>query len=176
MHLFLRARIDEGQLLGVQALSVDQCLVMRFKFGVRASVDRVAQERMSDRCHVYADLMGAPGLQLAAKQRKALSVGFTAREYRPMCDSITRLEITVADDRHALAVDGVSADRRVHRAAVLFEIANGDRVVGAADVVSLQLRREREVRFIVFGDDQESRGILVNAVNDSGANDSAHAR
>ena len=61
----------------------------------------------------------------------------------------------------------MSAERRVNRSAILLEVADGNGVVGAADVVSLELCGEGQVCIVVFCDDQKSGRILVDAMNDT---------
>ena len=108
-HFLARARMDKGKTLGVQTLPVKEMCVPLFKGACPAAVDRIAEQRVSERRHVYADLMGSSGLKPQgeiADLPKALSD-------RIMRDGRAR-GMSVADDRHAFAVGRMPPDRKIH--------------------------------------------------------------
>src|SRR5262249_5322442 len=79
-----------------------------------AAIDRVAEERMADGREVYADLMGAPGLEPAGEEARywrTVAAGI-AFEHLPMRDR----GAAAGAHRHLLAQPRVTADRLVHGA------------------------------------------------------------
>ena len=116
---------------------------------------------MADVRHVYADLVRAAGLELAADVRVAV----VARDDRPVRDGAAGV---FGCHGHALAVRRVAADGRVDRAGILAQIAADDGLIRAGHGVVSQLGREREVRKVVFRCDEQTGRVLVDAVHDAG--------
>src|SRR5262249_47913841 len=80
-----------------------------------AAIDGVAEERMPDRGEVDADLMGAPGVELAgdqARHRRAIAAA-VAFEHLPMGDR----RAPARAHGHLVAHAGMAADRLVDGAA-----------------------------------------------------------
>ena len=76
---------------------------------------------------------------------------------------------------HALAIRRVAADGRVDRAGILAQVAADDGLIRAGHGVVGQLRREGEVRKVVFRRDEQAGRVLVDAVHDAGPPLSADA-
>ena len=150
------ARMDEFQLARVQALAAKPLV------GRGRAVKRIAEQRMPDVRHVDANLMRAPGLEPAADVR----VAAVARNDLPVRDRAARALLC---DGHFLAVGRMPTDGRVNRARILAHAAANDGLVYARQAAVGKLSRQRQMRKIVFRDYQQSRRVLVDAVDDAGA-------
>ena len=91
MHRLGGAGVDEFKLTGVQALA-DKPL-----FGARCAVGEVAEQRVTDVCHVNSDLMRSAGLKAASYMRVAVVAG----DHLPVRHGASGVFIR---HRHALAV------------------------------------------------------------------------
>ena len=75
MHLFPASRMDQRKLGRMQALPMNEGGVIFAKFMIGSTVYGIAQQRMTETCHMHADLMRAPRFEPAlhmAHARKAL--------------------------------------------------------------------------------------------------------
>ena len=85
------------------------------------------------------------------------------------CSSVevrARLARVVGVDRHAGAHAAVAADRRVDRAAARRRAPLDEREVLAPIARARERRLQRAVRVLGLGDDQQARGVAVEAVHD----------
>ncbi|MCW0424878.1 hypothetical protein NB713_002821 [Xanthomonas sacchari] len=156
----------ELQRLGVQRLALeatqfgDQLLAGALGQLQRAAVQRVADDGVLQVRHVYADLMGAAGLQAAFQGR----MGAEALAQPVVGDGVA----AVLAHRHAQAVARMAVDRRVGGAA-------GDqgpdhhRQILPVHVARGQLRHQRGVRLQGPRHHHGAAGVLVQAVHDAGA-------
>ena len=150
--------MGEAERPGVQELPV--------RVGVALlAVDRVARHGMADRLHVHADLMGPAGFE------HALHVGRVGEPFEHL--EARHGRFSLGRDRHLLAVADVAADRRVDRAEVVLDHAFDDRDVLALRLLVLELGGKGVVGEVVLRDHQEPGGVLVDAVDDPGAERSA---
>ena len=72
-------------------------------------------------------------------------------------------------NRHLQAIFRIAPDLRYDSSALLFQCSFQKREIFAAAGLFLDLFGKRKVRTIVFGDDQKSGSILIDAVHDAGA-------
>ncbi len=99
----LRYRVGEPERRRVQRLPVKAEFVKQLAMSLaRTAVDRVAEQRMSDRGHVDADLVGAAGFEAAFDQRGIAEDVFrfqcvTARLPRP--SATIAIFLRLADER-----------------------------------------------------------------------------
>ena len=116
---------------------------------------------MPDRLEVRADLVRAPRLEAHAQQRRRrqrlLELEVRARRAR-----------RVGVDRHARARAAVAPERRVDRAAARGRAALDERQVLAHDLARRERRLQAPVRLLALGDDEQARGVAVEAVHDPG--------
>ncbi len=145
-----------------------QALAAQALFRPLVAVDQVAEQRVTDVRHVHADLVRAAGLKLAADVRVAV----VACDDRPVRDGAAGVFLRHG---HALAIRRVAADGRVDRAGVFAQIAADNGLIRAGHGVVGQLRREGEVRKVVFRRDEQTGRVLVDAVHDAGPPLSADA-
>ena len=126
----------------METLPLDARAMLGFERRFVSAVNTVAQQGMSDGCHMHADLMRSSRLQSATKQGENISVRMSFGKCFPMGDCRSAFEISVANHRHPFAVCGVSANGRVHRSRMLSKTSDGDRIVHAAHQVLLDVRRK----------------------------------
>ena len=117
---------------------------------------------MADVSHVYPNLVGTAGFQLAAD----VGIALVAAHHLPMGDGAAPAPL---GDAHFLSVRGMPPDGRVHGAAVFLHNAADDGLVSSGHGVVFQLRGQHGVGVIVFRHGQQSRRVLVDAVDDSRA-------
>ena len=123
-------------------------------------VNRIADQSMTDRGQVDANLMGAPCFQTACQQRPVCAV-FDHGVMR-------RCRLAIGRNRHALAIPGVASNRCFDRAVVINDtVDNGG--IGPADRSRLHLAYQVSVRSQRFRHHQQTAGVLVEPVNDTGS-------
>jgi hypothetical protein len=151
--------MDDLQNVGVKHLAGDLQLGRQPVAG--AAVGRVADDGMAEVGEVDADLVGAAGFDADAQEgcQRPGGEDFVVRDGGP----------AFFRDGHFLAVDGMAADRELHGAGRLLRRAPDEGEVFLADGVGGKLRDERGVGLLVLGDDEDAGGVLVEAVDDAGA-------
>src|SRR5690349_22846044 len=118
--------MPEGELPRVQRLAREALLAA-------PAIDRIALDRMLDRGEVHADLVRAPGLELALEQRVA---------GESLLHAVVRGRgLAAGDDRHARALGRMPTDGLVD-GAVGGDLAACEREVGALHGARLQLAHE----------------------------------
>ena len=133
------------------------------------AVGPVAGERMAEELEMHANLVRAARVRPRLDER---------RRSQPFEDAVARVRraagIVVAHG-HAFAMRRVTGDGRADFAGVAREFAAHNRMVNFGDSPPGELRGERQVGFIVFGDDEAAAGFLVEPVDDAGSRDAADA-
>lgn len=118
---------------------------------------------------MHADLVGAAGVDLRLDQRRGV---------QPFEHTVTRVRGTtgiVVARRHALAVRWMPGNGGADFAGFTREFTAHNRVVNFFDLPFGKLRGEREMRFVVFGDDEAAAGFLVEPMHDAGPGNAADA-
>src|SRR5437763_1331106 len=120
----------------------------------------VAHHRMSHMRQMDPDLVSAPGAELDARQ---VGVG-EARHHAQVGEGVA----PAREHRHALAILGMTRDRRldVHRA--VGEVPPGERRVHPPQLAPLDHARQAAMRQVGLGDEQQARRIAVEPVDDAG--------
>jgi beta-glucosidase len=119
-HQFPRGRMLQNQLKSVQDLALVGAR------GLQRGVELISDDRMVKISEVDADLMGPPGLQAAFKQSGAFIL--------PEDFEMGHRGLAVADiDGHALAVEGIPADRRFDLEELIFKITGSQSQVFPLD-------------------------------------------
>ena len=129
------------------------------KLRLFAAVNRVPQNGVANVGHVYPDLVGAAGFQLAAD----VGIALIAAHHLPMGDGVPSAPL---GDAHLLPVRGVPPDGRVHGAGILLHNAADNGLIGSGHGVVFQLRGQHGVGVIVFRHGQQPRRVLIDAVDD----------
>src|SRR3954453_7618382 len=126
--------MGELKLGRVQSLSLKlqflQYLAVRLS---GTTVDRVAEQRMTDRGHVHPDLVGPASLQPAFDQRRAIE------KVEPLPVSDRALAALAFDDRDLLAVGRRTGERSVDSATIRLGHAVHDREIAPPDRVRGEL-------------------------------------
>src|SRR5712692_335221 len=120
----------------------------------------VAHDRVSDVREMHADLVGAPGAERHAQQ-----IGLReARGHPHVRDRVA----PPRQHRHALAIRGMTRDWRLDVHGALRKVAPGERRVHALDLAPFDHAGEAAVRKVGLRDEQQARGVAVEAVHDPG--------
>jgi hypothetical protein len=125
-----------------------------------ASVSRVADQRMTDRRQMDADLVRASGFERALDERRSTE----ALERR----HVRSRRFAARHDGHRRSSKRMTADRRVDDRGA-GDVAVHYRGVFALHCTRLQLPHEIGLRDCGFRHDDEAARVLVQAMNDSGA-------
>jgi len=124
------------------------------------AVRLVADQREANVSHVHANLVGTAGFQLDPH----VGVRAEALEYTVVADR----RLAAVGNRHALAHAAMAADRGIDLAAGS-DHANHDALVDAADLARLHLLDQPGLRLQGLGHYHQAGGVLVQAVDDTGA-------
>ena len=131
-------------------------------------VDRVARHRVAEGGEVDADLVGAARDQVELEERPA-------RE--PLADPVAGRRRPAVRRPRPSAVRSlrVAPDGRLDPADRRGDAALHQRQVGLADAARLELGHQRRLGGVVAGDDQQARGVAVEAVDDARPRDARDA-
>ena len=126
------------------------------------AVDRVPQNGVADVGHVDPNLVGPARFQVAAD----VGIAPVALDHLPV--GYGGLGIALGD-AHLLPIRRVPPNGGIHGAAVLFQIAADNGLVGPRHGVVFQLRGQDRVGQVIFGNGQKSGGVLINPVDNAWA-------
>ncbi len=146
--------MEESQRHGMQALPLKPEGLLS-----RRSIDLISQQRVTDRCHVNADLMGTACFQTA------FDVCETAKPLQHPVVGNRRLAVLFVD-RHFLPVHRVAPDGAVDGTLIFLQVIPDDGPVAPGNRMFLQLLCQTLMCLIVFADDNGTGGIPVDPVND----------
>ena len=152
--------MDKAYFTGVETLSLYAL--------VRLSVDFVAEDGVSDICEMNTYLVSSSRFE----PEPHICIAAELPEHAVMRHGIAAVFSCYA---HFLAVGLVPADRSVDSALGLLEAPAGYRLVLACEAVSLYLLREVQVRCVILRNDEQSAGILVDAVDYPGTDNAVYA-
>ena len=126
----------------------------------------IADHRESEMGHVYADLVGSSGFKPCLEQR--------ARS-QALADPVVRDgRFSARAHGHLLAVDRVPAHRGIDHTA-RDDLTVHQHGIPSAHLALLQLLDQRTVTLQLPGDEQQSAGVLVEAVHDARPRDGGQA-
>ena len=165
--------MGEAEGVGVEGLAIDQDMIGFGGMGaeevgegdfVAAGVGFVGEDGVADVGEVDADLVGAAGLGLAADESEA------AESFEDLVEGDGFLAaFRDGADGHFFAVGGVEADAAFDVVGVSLGSAGDEGEVFLVDGALFELEGEVAVGLVVFGDQEEARGVAVQAVDDTGA-------
>src|SRR5579871_6372585 len=168
--------MGEGEPGGVKEVSVEREGVFFLADDVGGSVEGVADDWMAEGLEVDANLMGAAGLDADLDEGERAVRGGKAFDDFDMGDGGTdTLAISRTAGGHAVATDQIAADREVDGGVVLGDVAVDESDVGLFDVALGEHVAKLAVGGVVFGDEDDAAGLLVEAVDDAGAKVAADA-
>ncbi len=131
------------------------------------AVERVADDGVAEGLHVDADLVGAAGLDADLDEGEGAVGGGEALEDGDVRDGGAAVG---AAGGHAGAADEVAGDGEVDGDVVLGDVAVDEGEVGLVRPGGAgEHLAELAVGAVVLGDDDEAAGLLVEAVDDAGA-------
>src|SRR5262245_11911814 len=160
---FPESGMDEGQAGGVQGVAVEHN--RRAQPGL--AIHAVAHDRMAERGEMHTNLVGTPRLQMKLEQRE---VGEPLEH--PIAGDRS-LAPPGRSDSHLHAVARVAADRYIDNAFGGAHAAVNDGEIAARNGPRGELGHQVVVRGLRLGDHQQTGGVLVEAMHDSGATRSA---
>ena len=127
------------------------------------AVDRIADQRVADRCHVHANLVRPACFQGAFKQRAVVE------DFQHAIPGQRRLATTTFRHHgHLGPMNRMPADRRID-AVIASNDTGSQRQVLPLDRARLQLADQVGLCLQRLGDDKQSTGFLVQAMHDAGA-------
>ena len=129
-----------------------------------AAITGVVEQRVADVLHVYAYLVGASGLQLAAHDGHVGQV----LDGVPVGDGVLTL-VAVGEYLHQHAVTRVAPDVARHGTVLLFHLSPHHGDVLALGGLLEELGSERGLGVGCLGDNQQAAGVLVDAVHETEA-------
>ena len=169
-HFLFRARMDERKFPRMQhharsgaAGQFRELLVL-----LRA-VNFITRERMAEELEMHANLVRPAGVDLRLDKRRGLQLF----QHAPAC--VRRAAGIVVAHGHAFAMRRMPRDGRADFAGAARQFAADNRVVDFFHAALGKLFREREVRPVIFGDDEAAAGFLVEPVDDAGPRHAADA-
>jgi hypothetical protein len=148
--------------LGLSSLSND--LVSELS---RSSVKGISHNRMTDRRHVNANLMGTSGFNADTHKGEFAETRCKPPNHLVVRDG--RPGIFVRLHGHARSPHGIAAYAGGDGAFVASDGALDECDVGFLDLAAGEHFSEGGVGAVVFGDDDEAAGVSVEAMNDAGA-------
>jgi len=124
-----------------------------------AAVNVVTHHWVSDRRKMNANLMSSPGVQMRTQQVSRSKAGET--------DKVRFRLPAVIDDCHALSVSRISRERFFDGQLVPLDVTPDHNRVPSGYATGRDRRRENPVSTLCFGDEQKTRSLLVEPMNDS---------
>jgi hypothetical protein len=166
VHGLVGLGMGEGEVGGVEEVAVE--LEIRCEAGdeVRGAVEGVANDGMAEGLRVDADLMGAAGFDLDFDEREGAVRAGDALENVNVGDGGAAVGAACG---HAGAADEVASDGKGDGGVVLFDVAVDEGQVGLRNLALGEHLAELAVGAVVFGDEDEAAGLLVEAMDDAGA-------
>jgi hypothetical protein len=166
-----RLGMREGKVARVEEVSGELEVRWEVWDGVRGAVERVADDGVAEGLGVDADLMGAAGFDADFDEGEG-SVGAG--------DAFENVEVgdggasVCAAGGHAGAADEVAGNGEGDGGFVFFEVAVEEGDVSFGDLALGEHLAEFAVGAVVFGDEDEAAGLLVEAMDDAGAKVAAY--
>jgi hypothetical protein len=151
---------------GVEEVSVEVFLGEKARDGVWSAVEGVADDGVAEGLSVNADLVGSPGLDANLGEGEGTIRGYEAFQNVEMGDS--RAAIGTASG-HAGASDEVAGDGEVYGGVIFLEVAVEERQVSLRHLAAGEHLAEFAVGAVVFGNEDEATGELVEAMDDAWA-------
>ena len=165
--------MSEGEAGGVEEVAVELVFGGEAGDGMRGAVEGIADDGMAEGLGVDADLMGAAGFDADFDEGEGAVGSGKAFEHVEVGDGGASV---CSAGGHTDAADEVAGDREVDGGVVFFEMAVEESDIGFGDLALREHFAEFAVGAVVFGDEDEAAGLLVEAMDDAGAEVSAGGR
>src|SRR5438445_6128928 len=144
---------------------------MRMTQFSRGAVEHIPCDRMSERRHVYANLVRAPSVNLHFEQCELAKGGIQTAHDTIMGDGLASARQAGG---HARAAHPVTADALRNRSPILLEPAVHEGDIGFLDFAASELGSKFAVGVIVLRDHDDAAGLFVEAMDDAGTQVSSH--
>jgi hypothetical protein len=164
-------RVSEGEVGGVEEVAVELEVGCEVGDEVRGAVEGVAYDGVAEGLGVDADLVGAAGFDADFDEGEG-TVGAT--------DAFEDVEVgdggasVGAASRHAGAAEEIAGDGEGDGGVVFFYVAVQEGEIGFRDLPLGEHLAELAMGAVVFGDEDEAAGLLVEAMDDAGAEIAAY--
>src|SRR4029453_12256246 len=156
LHRLARRRVHETKADGVQPLPFQAELGSQNWVG---PIHRIADAGMSNRCHVYPDLMGSAGFQLDLEQ----SCCDKSFQGRVVGDAVPAF----VHHRHLVIRAMMPSDRSLDGASERIRMALPQRVVDLVNAPRAECSFEDRVRMLALRDHHQPGGPDVQALHDA---------
>jgi hypothetical protein len=168
--------MGEGEPGRVKEVSVEREGVFFLADDVRGSVEGVADYRMAHGLEMDANLMCAACLDADLDEgEEAVGRGETFENLDVGDGGTDSFAVGGATGGHAVAADEIAAYGEVDGGVVFGDVTVDEGNVGLFDLALGEHVAELAVGAVVFGDEDDTAGLLVEAVDDAGAEVSADA-
>ncbi len=128
---------------------------------IRASINRIVDDRMSDRCKVHANLMRASRLQAYEQLRCSLEL---------LAQRVVRYRgAAVRANRKTQAIGGIASDRSVDRPFGRARDTADERKILALNVALLHRAAERRQCFGRLGNRDQTARVAIETMDQAGA-------
>lgn len=131
------------------------------------AIEGVTDDGVVEGRHVDADLVRASGFNAHADEGELAKAGCEAADHFVVRDGVAG--VFGWSGGHAGAAEGVAADSGRNGSLLTLDVAVHERNVSLADLARGEEFGEGCVGLVVFGDDDEAAGFLVEAMDDAGA-------
>ena len=146
----------------MEPLASESILLESVSIRLHISIDFVSEDRISYRCEVHSDLVCAPREEIDLE--KSICI-FYISSIAKLCFSNFWTQRIIC--RHFFAIIRISSDERFDIAFLVFYYSDDECEIGLLYSSFCDFLLESMHRFIVFCDDDESTGILIEAVYDT---------
>ena len=167
---FVGLGMGEGEMGGVEEVAVEVELPgVEAGDEVGGAVEGVADDGVAEGLHVDADLVGAAGFDADFDEGEGAVGSGDAFEDFDVGDGGAAPSVRRAAGGHADAADEVAGDGEVDGGVVFGDVAVDEGDVGFGDLALGEHLAELAVGAVVLGDEDDAAGLLVEAVDDAGA-------
>jgi hypothetical protein len=164
--VFLRLRMSEGQVGGVEEVSVELEVGGQVGNGMRGSVKGVADDGMAEGLGVDTYLVGASGFDADFDESEGAVRGGQALNHVEVGDGGASVSTARG---HAGASDEVASDGEADGDVILWKVAVQEGQVSLGNQAAREHLAEFAVGAVVLGDEDEAAGLFVEAMDDAWA-------
>src|SRR5580692_11772705 len=138
-----------------------QRLSPKLEAWLNLAIERIVENRMPDPGHVHANLMRSAGFE--AKEQLGM-------RRKGVTDLVVRQGgFAVGDDREPQTIAWIASDRSFDRPERMLRYATHESKIFALDAPCFHREAERAQALFALCDDEQARGVAIEAVDESGA-------
>ena len=151
----------------MEPLSRESVLFIRFSVHFFIAIDLVSDDRISDGGEVYSDLMSPTCEEIYLEECVLVCDNPLIEKFR-----FSEFWVGWIHGCHLFAIIGITSDERLDISFIVLHDTDDECEIGLVDCSLGNLELECVHRFVIFCDDDESRCILVETMDDTGSLDS----